>query len=292
MSELRFDAMGSPVHVIVIGDERLLTAARRRVEDLEAKWSRFLPSSELSRLNGAGSGVVSSDTVLLVERAVQGWRATGGRFDPTVLDALVAHGYDRSFEAVTDRPRADETHAAPGCDGIVIAEGPGVVVLPAGVHLDPGGIGKGLAADIVVEELIAGGAAGALVSIGGDLRAEGEPPQGEAWSIAIDEPAAGGYFGTVTMTAGAVATSTTRTRRWAVGDEPVHHLIDPRIGRPSSGEVMLTTVVAAEGWWAEVATKDLMGRSPGDAGLDETAALVVVTDGRVVLVGGMEAYLS
>jgi thiamine biosynthesis lipoprotein len=278
--------------VVVTGPAALLDTARRRIDDLESKWSRFLPASELSRLNEAGSAVVSADTILLVERGVQGWRASEGRFDPTVHDTLVAHGYDRTFESVTGHERIAEALPTPGCAGIVVEPMSGVVVLPTGVHLDPGGIGKGLAADIVVGELIAAGAAGALVSVGGDLRAEGEPPRGTSWSIAIDEPAAGGAFGVVSMSAGAVATSTTRRHRWSAGGETVHHLIDPAVGRPHSGNAILVTAVAAEGWWAEVATKDLIGKAPGTAGLEETAALVVTSDGRVHLVGGMEAYLS
>ena len=292
MNESTFEAMGSPAHVVVTGRAALLGAAWRRIDDLESKWSRFLPDSELSCLNEAGSAVVSADTILLVERAVQGWRASDGRFDPTVHDALVAHGYDRTFESVTDQEGIADAAPAPGCAGIVFDAMSGVVVLPSGVHLDPGGIGKGLAADIVVGELIAAGAAGAMVSLGGDLRAEGEPPQGTSWSIAIDEPAAGGAFGVVSMSAGAVATSTTRRHRWSVGGATVHHLIDPAVGRPHSGEAILVTVIAAEGWWAEVATKDLMGKTPGTAGLEETAALVVTSGGHVHLVGGMEAYLS
>ena len=292
MSDLTFDAMGSPAHVIVVGDSALGDVARQRIDDLESKWSRFLPASELSRLNEAGSAVVSADTILLVERSVQGWRASEGRFDPTVHDALVAHGYDRTFESVTSHVGIAEAVPSPGCAGIVVEPMSGVVVLPTGVHLDPGGIGKGLAADIVVGELIAAGAAGAMVSLGGDLRAEGEPPRGSSWSIAIDEPAAGGAFGVVSMPAGAVATSTTRRHRWSAGGQTVHHLIDPAVGRPHAGEAILVTVIAGQGWWAEVATKDLMGKAPGSCGLDQTAALVVTSAGRVHLVGGMEAYLS
>jgi thiamine biosynthesis lipoprotein len=290
--EAKFDAMGSPAHALVNGDRELLEAARRRIEDLEAKWSRFRPTSEISRLNESGSVIVSSDTMLLVERAIHGWRATGGRFDPTVYDAMVALGYDRTFQAVGTPRLVAATRPSPGCAGIVLDPSLGLVALPRGVHLDPGGIGKGLAADLVVAELMDDGARGAMVSIGGDLRAEGEPPVGSAWSIAIDEPAAGGDFGVVTIVAGAVATSTTQIQRWTVAGEAVHHLIDPSVGRPHRGDVVLVTAVAAEGWWAEVATKDLMGRRPGEPGLENTAALVVTADGSAHLVGGMEEYLT
>ena len=102
MEEIRFRAMGSEIHLVVMGDHRLLDVARRRIDDLERKWSRFIPTSEISRLNAnRGEPVaVSDDTFLLVRRALEGWRATGGRFDPTVLGDLVRAGYDRPFEAV------------------------------------------------------------------------------------------------------------------------------------------------------------------------------------------------
>ena len=84
--------MGSKVHVAVVdGMPGLLDAARNRIAQLERRWSRFIPTSEVSRLAAArGTAVaVSPDTVLLVQRAVLGWRLTDGAFDPTVLGALL-----------------------------------------------------------------------------------------------------------------------------------------------------------------------------------------------------------
>ncbi len=291
-TSITFDAMGSEAHVVVVGPPALGALARRRLEDLEAKWSRFRPASEISRLNRAGAAVVSPETVLLIQRAIQGWMATEGRFDPTVYDALVAQGYDRSFDRGLSRAEAPAPAAVPGCWGIVVDETAAAIVLPAGVHVDPGGIGKGLAADLVVADLMASGAEGAMVSIGGDLRAEGRPPEGAGWTIALDEPAVRGATGTISIAAGAIATSSTRVQRWSAGDREVHHLIDPATGLPHRGTVALVTVVAAEGWWAEVATKDLMAKPAGADPLDETSALVVDTEGRVHLAGGMEDYLS
>jgi len=83
-----FPAMGTTCCVTVVGgDPHLLDAARRRVDDLEAKWSRFGEDSEISRLNRRSGQptALSPDSFLLVDHAVAGWRATGGRYDPTVL---------------------------------------------------------------------------------------------------------------------------------------------------------------------------------------------------------------
>src|SRR5512142_1269671 len=88
---MRFRAMGSDAHVVVVGGRTgLVDDVRRRIVDLEQRWSRFLPASEVSVLNAcAGEAVeVSPETRLLVERAIEAWRLTGGAFDPTVLGSL------------------------------------------------------------------------------------------------------------------------------------------------------------------------------------------------------------
>ena len=164
--------MGSDAHVVVVGGPA----------DLEGRWSRFLPDSEISELTRrTGEWVrLSPDTVLLVERALEAWRLTVGRFDPTVLGAVIRAGYDRSFEAL-DPSRAGGSPLTVGAAGIEV-DGDRVR-LPSGVGFDPGGIGKGLAADLVVAETRAAGAAGACVNLGGDLRGKtlgivglGHPP--------------------------------------------------------------------------------------------------------------------
>src|SRR5438874_1813231 len=100
-AEARFPAMGTDVHVVVVGGPlRMLEWAREFVDDLEARWSRFRPASEVSLINHlAGRTVrVSPSTVGLVLRAIDGARITGGRFDPTLLGAVIRAGYDASFD--------------------------------------------------------------------------------------------------------------------------------------------------------------------------------------------------
>ena len=137
--------MGTSVHVVVHGDPDLADQAKREIERLEQLWSRFLPDSEISQLNDAAGGwvSVSPETVELVERAVLAHAVTGGRYDPTVLAALQANGYDRTFDAI--EPFVSVTAGgggAPGCGGIILDPGRRAIVLPRGVGIDPGGIGK------------------------------------------------------------------------------------------------------------------------------------------------------
>src|SRR5207253_2130458 len=80
--------------------------AAARIEELERRWSRFLPTSEVSTLTAnAGHAVeVSRETTQLVDTAIAAWRVSGGAVDPTVLGAVLAAGYDRSFETLAAAP--------------------------------------------------------------------------------------------------------------------------------------------------------------------------------------------
>jgi thiamine biosynthesis lipoprotein len=296
-AERRFRAMGSDAHVVVVGDERLAERAQARIADLERRWSRFDERSEVSALNRhAGAPVlVSAETLELVERSLDAWRMTHGWFDPTLLGAVVRAGYDRPFDEIDETTARDATSALhASARGIEVIAG--TVRLPAGTGFDPGGIGKGLAADIVVDELRAEGADGVCVDLGGDVRVEGSSPAGDAWTVAIEHPEDTREIARVGVVRGAVATSTTLRRRWRVGDEERHHLIDPTTGLPSWTDLRFATVVAGHAWTAEVLAKALVLRGAparfDDIERAEAAALTVDAEGHVACSSAMPAFLA
>ena len=296
--------MGSDAHVhLVGGSPGLLGRARRRVEELEARWSRFRPDSELSRLNDGAGGdpqPVSAETVMLLERAVDAWRLTDGRFDPTVLGDVLRAGYTTSL----DGPSVDDATAAHGaarcdltrgCDGVEVDRAAGTARLPAGVGVDPGGIGKGLAADLVVAELLDAGADGACVNLGGDVRVAGTPPAA-AWVVAVEHPWRPHPAAVVHLRDGAVATSSRLRRRWTTDDGPAHHLIDPERGQPVDAAVATATVVAAHGWQAEALAKAafVAGPFPGLDLLERVgvAGLVIDDDGAILTSPNLRPFLD
>ena len=298
--EAHLRVMGSDAHLVLVGgDPLLLEDARAHLELLEARWSRFRPSSELSRLNASPGRpvIVSRDTFAVIARAVEAWRLTNGRFDPTVLPALRATGYDRDFAVIThDGPvtTAPRGHMpAPGCAGIVLDATVGAVTLPEGVVLDLGGIGKGFAADRVATALLAAGADGACVNLGGDLRVVGHAPDGSSWTIEVDDPFESGT-GTLLLGEGAVATSSRLRRAWRRGGESVHHLIEPATGASARTGLASVTVVAGEAWWAEVLAKAAFVAGPevGAALVSGAGAtgLLVRDDGRIEELLGLDAF--
>ena len=273
-AERSFRAMGSDAHVVVVGDPTLLDRAEARIEELEARWSRFRPDSDVSILNRANGipTIVSRDTVLLVTRCIDAWRATDRAFDPTVHDAVVELGYDRDFrDLAPDTGRAPARHRpAPGLDDVVVDFDMRMVWLPKDVHLDPGGIGKGLTADLVAHELLGAGARGVCVGLGGDVRVAGSPLDRDAWSVTIPDPRhADRELARIDLADGGVATSSRLRRRWSRAGVDVHHVVDPRSGRSATTPTVAVTVVAHEAWWAEVrATEALLGTDPVDGAHD------------------------
>lgn len=301
--------MGSDAHVIVVGGPAgLVDTAQSRIDELEQRWSRFLPDSEVSALNrSAGTAMaVSAETRLLVERAVEAWRLSAGLFDPTVLGAVVRAGYDRSLEDIASRagtetdPPTDPRRR--GAEDIEI-EGD-TVRLPARTGFDPGGIGKGLAADLVTAELLDTGARGACVNLGGDVRVAGDGPEegqgdgpgGGGWSVAVEHAWQAEPIATIYLDDGAVATSTTLLRRWTHAGGPRHHLIDPHTGLPSDTDVNHATVVAGQAWAAEVLAKAVLLHGARHAfdilGGGGAEGLIVTEDGDVHASAHMAAYLG
>jgi thiamine biosynthesis lipoprotein len=238
-------------------DEGLLDDAECAIADFERRWSRFLADSEISAVN-RNPGVpviVSPDTFQVIRAAVDGAIATNGRFDPTVHDAMVSLGYDRTFARIDcETVRIDAAGAAPGVHGIELDDALHAVTLPPGVRLDLGGIGKGSAADLVSDRAMQRGAAGIAVSIGGDVRVRGESPTGRGWSFTDDR----GALDLPEVADGGVCTSTTRRRRWATPGGEVHHILDPSTGRPTTNAVESITVMGATAQQAEVLTKAAM----------------------------------
>lgn len=277
MARRSFRAMGTTIelHVQAEGAEDTFDAAEAEFERLEQVMSRFRADSELSRLNDAGSLEVSADLAEVIELALAARERSGGRFDPTVHDALVASGYDRTFDAVP-RSRAGEAGRA-DCLGAVEVTGRRIEIEP-GFRLDLGGIGKGFAAERVAELLSLEGPS--LVSAGGDVAVRGVPAEG-IWPVAVEH---GPRIG---LERGGLATSGSSRRNWVVGGVRQHHLIDPRTGEPARTDLVQVTAVGSDAVDAEVLATTLFLDGAEAALAAGVPAVLVTADGRTLTTGGV-----
>jgi thiamine biosynthesis lipoprotein len=261
LQRVAFSAMGTTCSVAVSacdGDaasaRASLKAGQREVAYCETALSRFDPQSDLSLLNRMAGEWVAVDLRLIeaLEAAAQARLETAGRFDPTILPALVAAGYDRSYELLTEHERTplEGWHQGARID---VDRAGGRARIEYGAAVDLGGIGKGFAATRALGAMRAAwpGATGALVDLGGDIAVWGTAPEGGPWRIDMADPRTpGALAGTLELGSAGVATSGRDTRRFGPG-RSLHHLIDPDTGAPATSGPLAVTVVAPSATQAE-----------------------------------------
>ncbi len=260
MRQLQFRAMGC--QMLAATDVESLAASRllARTPDWFSEWeqrlSRFRADSELNQLNRSGGRPFRVSDVLweVVQAALGAERASDGLVDPTLLAALEAAGYDRTFEEVAARTRTEGPRlstegkgarrsalvlgrSAVVCDGVKRT-----VTLRHGARLDLGGIAKGYSIDLAVEALRAAGCAGGMVDIGGDVRTFGRPDDDEHWEIAVQDPFRQGTLLVLSLNDAAVCTSGNYMRFAEIQGHRYSHIIDPRSGWPAEATPSVTII--------------------------------------------------
>jgi FAD:protein FMN transferase len=298
--------------------ERALDASAAWLGEIERVCSRFLPESDLCALNASVDHpfMARDDLYDVVTCAIEMAKRMDGLFDPTILPALLAAGYTRSFDEIGQREiiGSDSGAQAPSdwrsgrWREISLDATARTITLPEGVALDLGGVAKGWAADEVASRFLSAFPA-YLIDLGGDLRLSGEPEPGKGWFIGIEDPRATPgpgesateprYLAAVELRHGGIATSGPARRWWLRDGQRMNHLIDPRSGNPVESSVdqraMLScTVLAATAVEADVYAKVafLRGYPVGLESLpDGMAGLCVFADGTFAASSGLEAYL-
>jgi FAD:protein FMN transferase len=252
--ELHFEALGTTCHLLGVGmAASRLRRGRAWVEAMHGRLSRFLPGSELSRLNASAGGWarVSPELEALLRAALDAWRRSGGLVNAAVLEGVLATGYTQPL-------RLGPTAAGPAAPAPplpdVLEVRRGRARLRSGAGVDLGGLAKGWMAD----RLALGVGGNSLANLGGDLVARGPGPAGDGWPVAV-----GGV--TLLLRDQGAATSSTRRRRWRRDGRLLHHLIDPRTGQPAWSGLSEVSVVACSALEAEVCAKTALLLGPAGA---------------------------
>jgi thiamine biosynthesis lipoprotein len=251
-------AMASPLCLTLHADAATAHQAWRSVQDefaaSEAELSRFRRTSALTRLNQAVSEgacrLTTRRVMAFVGLAHRAYRVTEGTFDPRVIADLEAIGERAGIDLPSGRRDVSPWFERDGRHAVRL-------VAP----VDSGGLGKGLALRWARSRLEHAGlmGSGGLIDAGGDLVMWGRPPDTDRWRVAIEHTDGGGLPAAVIVPeASGLATSSVRVRSWTGPDgSPVHHLLDPRTGRPADGGLRSVTVAFSDPAWAEVYSKHL-----------------------------------
>lgn len=303
--ERRFDLFGSEVRLLV-GAPAAQTSRSPELAALEVEaflrvvhreLTRFEPHSELSALNAAPASEVRASPLLAMAVRAGIWAAgrSEALVDFTLIGELERIGYASSRagmrpapleEAVAAAPKRRPARPHPGARWreISVDAPTGIVTRPAGLRIDTGGIGKGMAADLASARLR--GYELHVVDAGGDLRIGGERPT--ARLVEIEHPLGAAPLG-FHLVSGAVATSGIATRLWRTESGFAHHLLDPSTGEPAWTGVIQATSLGETALEAETLSK--MAFLAGAKGAREVLAahggLIVLDNGKVELVGAL-----
>lgn len=292
--------MGVTCSVTIIGVNAPVIASRclDLVDELERLWSRFIPSSDICRINHSAGRPTRIDprTTSLVRHMVAGCEATHGCFNPCLLPLQLHLGDSSSLidgrtSSVPEWTRVP-TSVVDEVRGIEFLE-EGLVRLPPGLTLDAGGLGKGRAADLIVAEALTLGADAACVNLGGDMSISGPTPDGNGWTVEILDPIdLRTPIATVVVNRGGVATSSMTARR-RDGRGVAGHILSGDEPDTTSGS-RGATVLASTATWAEMWTKFAV-LTRVDRALDTLesiglAAMIVTHDGSLVTTSTWKAF--
>lgn len=213
----------------------------------EARYSRFLPDSIVSRINAQAG----NDWLELDEEAEEIFAAcdrmhvvSAGIFDPAALPLLRLWNWKANPPVV---PAESDVRAARQlCGWEKVQRRPREICLPlAGMGIDLGGIGKEYAVDRLVQMARERGIGDVLIDIGQDLRVTGHPPGSDAWYIGLEEPDRPGECWTgLRVTDQAVASSGDYLRSFTHDGRRYGHILDPRTGRPVNNGCQAVSVIA------------------------------------------------
>lgn len=244
-------AMGTTFEVYLYAPDRatagtLFEAAFETVEQVEATFSTYRSTSELSRINAeAARGPVTTDPEVwgLLQRSFAYSRRSGGAFDISVGRLMRAWGF---FRGEGRFPSDAELAATPtGWEHVVLDPAARTITFEQdGIELDVGGIGKGYALDRVADHLRALGVDRALLGLGGSsFYAIGTPPGESGWKVRIPDPFDREQtLAAVDLRDASLSTSGSYEKFFMLDGVRYCHIIDPRTRRPVPGRMQVTVV--------------------------------------------------
>lgn len=283
------------------GAESAVAAAFEEMRRVEGLMSRFVPSSDVSRVNqaaGLDPVQVSDETFMLLEKALRWSELSGGAFDITIGPVVDAWGFGTDDPHVPDPDALAKAVALVNFRAVELDPTQKTVRLPAaGMCIDLGGIAKGYAADRAAAVLRERGVKHALIDAGGNIVAVGTRPDGTPWHIGIRDPRGSNPTDTVgpvvKVSDAAVVTSGDYERFFVADGRRYHHIFDPKTGMPADLAESVT-IIAPNSLDADALSTAVFVLGPSEGpkileGLEGVSAMVVDAGGRLVFSPGFPA---
>ena len=278
--------------------QEALEAAEAEVDRLDARLSAQRPDSAVWEINQSGGAPmpVDEEMAALLERALAFYGDTGGALDVTIYPAMEAWGFPTRAYRVPDQAELDQLREVVN-GGAVALTGDAVTLAP-GMKLDLGAVGKGYAADRIIELWTELGVTSGLLNLGGNIHCLGAKPDGSDWLIGIRDPEDEGE--TLCAVAGhdmAVVTSGAYQRNFTQDGVTYHHILDPATCAPADSGAASVTVIGPSGFTCDALSTALFVMGPDRAAAywrehRDFDMVYYTQDGALFYTSGLEGRLT
>src|SRR3972149_816158 len=298
--------MGTVVEITVVAQdeeraEEPMPAAFKEIRRLEEIMSTYIPSSDISRVNAAAglSPVkVHKDLILVVKKALEFARLSGGAFNIALGPAIDLWNVTESDDIPSDQ-ELEAIRPLTDLKNIIVDDTAGTLFLrEKGMRINLGGIGKGFAADYAYNVLRQHGIRSGIVAVAGDLRVFGKRPDGSAWNIGIRHPRKQeGVMAQVQFLERAdmaISTSGDYERFFMKNGVRYHHVLSPDTLHPSLGNQSVS-VIAKDSTTTDVLSTAIFAMDPEKGfkllgSLPEVEGIIMRNDGRISLPPGLKGH--
>lgn len=294
-------AMDTYMTVTAYGDnaQKGVTDAVAEIQRLDNLLSIGKEDSEISKLNKSGCAAMSDDTAVMVTKALDLYKSTGGAFDITVLPLMELWGFTTQEYYVPTEDEIQSTLQRVGADKLTWDESTQTLTLGDKQEIDLGGIAKGFTSSRIMEIFKKDGVTCGMVSLGGNVHLLGTKQDGSAWRVGIQDPDnTDDMLGVLQANDCAVITSGAYERNFEKDGVTYHHIIDPATGKPSNSGLTSVTIVSKDGTLADGLSTSLfvMGKDKAIAywkqHADEFDTILVDKDRNVYITEGIAGNFS
>lgn len=289
-------AMGTDYSIAIISNSEamakiMFASAQSEIEAYEARFSRFLPTSELSTLNERKNMIVSKNFLTVTQQAYELFTKTSGIFNPLVQISRL--GYNQTFESLKDNNQDssadnnDDSNYDIDFSSTIINPKESRIILKDGQKLDYGGFLKGYLAELLAKELISNfkGVTGVIVNLGGDIHTRGLDVNQEKFVFSIYNPVLDNEDIQITLHNQSLATSGTYKRTWLREGEIVNHILDATGKKNPTTDIASASVVHENGATAEAFAKVLLSlgyeKTVKILSSEQLSFIIINTDGEV-----------
>lgn len=301
-------AMDTYMTITAYGEkaQEAVEEAESEIQRLDALWSIGIADSEISRLNETeGSLVLSPETAELVEKSLELYQETQGKFDITIYPLMVEWGFTNKEFKVPAQEVLQHLLENVDAGSLDYDKDTRKLTLAKDVKIDLGGIAKGYTSSHIMDIFEKYDIVSGLVSLGGNVQTYHTKTDGSLWKIAVENPdntvgqlSKVDYVGILQVADQAVITSGGYERYFEEDGIRYHHILDPFTGYPADSGMISVTIVSDDGTLADGLSTSLfiMGK---DTAIDfwrehktEFDAILIDDQGKITVTKGLEDSFS